>query len=238
MQELTVLKSNLVMTSKDLAEITGKNHSDIMRDIRREVESLGKLAESIFALGSYLDKNNQSRPLYEFGKKGAMQLALKYDAVTRFKVIEKLEELERSKNNNLPSTYLEALKQLVASEEEKQILKQQLLEHKPKLEYIDEILKSIDTLTITQIAKDYGLTGSKLNKILHEKRIQYKQSNTWLLYNKYAGLGYTKSDTYNYIKSNNKNGSKLNTKWTQKGRLFIHNLLKDMGILANMDKEA
>jgi Rha family phage regulatory protein len=84
------------MTSVELAEITGKRHADLMRDIRGEVEKLGKeIAQRIFALGSYLDKNNQERPMYTFGRKGAMQLALKYDAKTRYKVIEKLEELEQ-----------------------------------------------------------------------------------------------------------------------------------------------
>ena len=89
------LTTEIKMTSLDLVELTGKRHDNIMADIRKEIDSLGKeIAELIFKAGSYLDKNNQSRPCYVFGKKGAMQLALKYEAKVRFRVIERLEELE------------------------------------------------------------------------------------------------------------------------------------------------
>ena len=118
-----------------------------------------------------------------------------------------------------------------------QLQKQVILEYKPKAEYVDEILKSTNTLTVTQIAKDYGLTAFKLNKILNEKEIQYKVGGQWVLFDKYARLGYTKSDPVTIIRTDGRKDYKPNTKWTQKGRLFIHNLLKDMGILANMDKE-
>ncbi|TKI52848.1 phage regulatory protein [Lysinibacillus mangiferihumi] len=100
-----LMKTDVQMTSLNIAELTGKRHADVMRDIRKEVEELGEeIAQRIFALGSYLDKNKQERPCYKFGKDGAMQLALKYDAVTRYKVIKHIEELEQDKKLPVNST--------------------------------------------------------------------------------------------------------------------------------------
>ncbi|MFJ7407498.1 MULTISPECIES: ORF6C domain-containing protein [unclassified Lysinibacillus] len=100
-----LMKADVQMTSLNIAELTGKRHADVMRDIRKEVDELGEeIAQRIFALGSYLDKNKQERPCYEFGKDGAMQLALKYDAVTRYKVIKHIEELEQEKKLPVNST--------------------------------------------------------------------------------------------------------------------------------------
>ncbi len=99
------MKADVQMTSLNIAELTGKRHADVMRDIRKEVEELGEeIAQRIFALGSYLDKNKQERPCYKFGKDGAMHLALKYDAVTRYKVIKHIEELEQAKKLPVNST--------------------------------------------------------------------------------------------------------------------------------------
>lgn len=103
-------------------------------------------------------------------------------------------------------------------------------EMKPKADYVDEILNSIDTVSTTQIAKDYGLSAQKLNDILKEEKIQYKQNKQWLLYNKYANSGYMKSDTFKYEKPDGSIGTKLNSKWTQQGRLFIHDILARLDI--------
>lgn len=102
-----LMNSEIKMTSLDLAELTGKEHKHIMRDIREEINKLGKeLGESIFGLSSYKTLQNKELPCYTFGRKGAMQLALKYDATTRFKVIEIIEQLEKQQQ---PKTPLEVL---------------------------------------------------------------------------------------------------------------------------------
>ncbi|MES9779158.1 phage antirepressor KilAC domain-containing protein, partial [Bacillus velezensis] len=80
------------------------------------------------------------------------------------------------------------------------------------------------------------LSAKRLNQILHEEKVQYKQGSQWLLYSKYQSEGYTKSHT-NTIEKNGESYTKLHTKWTQKGRLFIHELLKKKGITAVMDRE-
>lgn len=111
-------------------------------------------------------------------------------------------------------------------------MKDQIIgELKPKADYYDEILKNPGLVTITQIAKDYGMSGKKLNKILHELGIQYKQSEQWLLYSDYHCLGYTQSEVTDIIRSDGTPDVKLLTKWTMKGRLFLYNKLKEKGII-------
>ena len=151
------------------------------------------------------------------------------------------EEYKKQKQNMLSQDYIQALEKLLESEKEKEKLrleniqqKQQLVEYEPKVTYYDLVLKSPNLMTITLIAKDYGKSGQWLNKFLNEKGVQYKQSGTWLLYQKYAQMGYTKSETF----VDEKTGfTKLNTKWTQKGRLFIYELLKEDNIIPVMEME-
>lgn len=92
-------------------------------------------------------------------------------------------------------------------------------------------------MTITQIAKDYGMSGTKLNSILHNLRVQYKQSNQWLLCSKYHDKGYTHSETYCFTGANGITSTKLTTKWTNKGRLFLYELLKNNGYLPLIETE-
>lgn len=109
--------------------------------------------------------------------------------------------------------------------------KQQLLELKPKADYTDLILNNKSLVTITQIAKDYGMSGNKMNDLLHSLGVQYKQSGQWLLYSKHQRSGYTHSETVPIKHKDGKETVKMNTKWTQKGRLFIYDLLKRNGYL-------
>ncbi len=115
--------------------------------------------------------------------------------------------------------------------------KQIIGELKPKADYTDTILLNKSLVTITQIAKDYGMSGTKLNEILHHLGVQYKQSNQWLLYSKHHCKGYTHSETIPFKHRDGRTDVKMNTKWTQKGRLFLYELLKENGILPTIEKE-
>lgn len=108
-------------------------------------------------------------------------------------------------------------------------------ELKPKADYVDYILSSVGTLAIGQIAADYGLTANRLNKILLEERIQHKSGGQWILNREHMNKGYTQSKTIPIIRSDGRPDTKLFTKWTQKGRLMINDLLNERGIYANMD---
>nr|DAX75127.1 MAG TPA: repressor domain protein [Caudoviricetes sp.] len=109
-------------------------------------------------------------------------------------------------------------------------------ELKPKADYTDKILQSKSVVTITSIAKDYGLSGNKMNKLLHELGIQYKQGNQWLIYAKYHDKGYTHSETVEFPRSDGSLDVNMITKWTQKGRLFLYNELKDNGYLPMIER--
>lgn len=133
--------------------------------------------------------------------------------------------------------WIEEQKEKVAIETKALILEQRVAEYEPKVSYVDQILQSRSTVTITQIAKDYGMSGQALNQILHEEKVQYKQNKQWLLYRKYQDQGYTKSETIDIRRSSGAADVTMNTRWTQKGRLFIHELLQSRGIIPIMDRK-
>ena len=111
------------MTSREIAEITGKRHDNIMRDIRVEKEKLdleGIDTHLIFEESYYINSQGKEQPQYLLSKDGVMMLAMKYDTITRYKITQKLNELENKMK--LPATYKEALLALVAAEEEKEQL--------------------------------------------------------------------------------------------------------------------
>lgn len=115
--------------------------------------------------------------------------------------------------------------------------KQIIGELQPKVTYYDVVLNNRGLVTITQISKDYGMTGQEMNELLHSYGVQFKQSGQWLLYSKYHSEGYTHSQT---IPIEHKDGTPdvtMNTKWTQKGRLFIYGLLKEHGVLPVIERD-
>ncbi len=118
-----------------------------------------------------------------------------------------------------------------------QIKTQQIAELKPMKDYVDTILSSEDTMTITQIGADYGKSAKELNKILHEQGLIRNVGGQWILYKEHMNKGYTKSETVPIKRKDGTEKIVLNTKWTQKGRLKIHEILTSLGIQANQDKE-
>lgn len=115
---------------------------------------------------------------------------------------------------------------------------QQMIEMQPKVSYYDVVLNCKDLVAISVIAKDYGWSATKLNQYLQQKGIQYKQGGKiWLLYQKYAEKGYTSTKTHSYPGSDGSTHTKVHTYWTQRGRLFICDLLKADGILPLVEQE-
>ncbi|MDI6667094.1 phage antirepressor KilAC domain-containing protein [Leuconostoc falkenbergense] len=152
---------------------------------------------------------------------------------------QKIEEVLTS-----PDTIIRLATELKEERQAKLVLKQQnsvLLQQnnelKPKADYTDLILSNKTLVTITFIAKDYGMSGLAMNKLLHDLGVQYNQSGVWLLYAKHQTKGWTQSETTEVVK---KDGSKklvMNTKWTQKGRLGLYELLKDNGYLPLIEQD-
>lgn len=113
---------------------------------------------------------------------------------------------------------------------------QQIAELQPKATYYDVVLQCEDLISITAIAKDYGKSARWMNNYLHEKGVQYRQGDIWLLYQTYAERGYTSTKTFKY-EDGGENHVKIHTYWTQKGRLFIYEMMKSDGHLPIIEQE-
>lgn len=119
---------------------------------------------------------------------------------------------------------------------ESKIKDQQIAELTPKATYYDLILQCKDLLSVTEIAKDYGMSATGFNKMLYEFGIQYKQSGVWFLYAKYQSEGYTQTKTQNYSRPDGTQGSRVHMYWSQKGRLFLYDFLKSKDVLPMIER--
>ena len=145
---------------------------------------------------------------------------------------EKIEEVLTN-----PDTIIKLATQLKEEREARLIAEQQVNELKPKATYYDRILSNPALVTITVIAKDYGMSGIAMNKKLHELGVQYRQGSIWLLYSKYQKLGWTQSETHMIERNDGTEKAVVNTKWTQKGRLGLYELLKQNDVLPLIEKK-
>lgn len=136
-----------------------------------------------------------------------------------------------------PDTIINLATQLKNEREGRLIAEQQVKEFQPKVSYYDKVLSNDALMTISLIAKDYGMSGAGMNKLLHELGVQYRQGGTWLLYAKYQRTGWTHSETKMVPRKDGTEKAVLNTKWTQKGRLGLYALLKDNGYLPLIEME-
>lgn len=259
MNEISTIVDGDRMTSLQIAEITGKPHADVMKAIRKMEPAWSKINEGIFSLVEYKDKKGETRPCYSLNKEECLYIATKFNDEARAKLIKRWKELEEQHQKpSVPQNYLEALKSLVKSEEEKQQLalenKQQqatilniskenmelgnkITEMLPKVSYYDKILQSNATMTITQIAQDYGMSAARMNKKLESMRIQHKVRGQWILYGQFLKGGYVHSRAVDIIRKDGQHDVKYNTEWTTKGRIFLYESLKAKGILPLIEQE-
>lgn len=259
MNEISTIVDGERMTSLQIAEITGKPHADVMKAIRKMEPAWSKINEGNFSLVEYKDKKGETRPCYSLNKEECLYIATKFNDEARAKLIKRWKELEEQHQKpSVPQNYLEALKSLVKAEEEKQQLalenKQQqatiltiskenmelgnkITEMLPKVSYYDQILQSNATMTITQIAQDYGMSAVRMNKELESMRIQHKVRGQWILYGQFLTGGYVHSRAVDIIRSDGRHDVKYNTEWTTKGRIFLYDALKAKGILPLIEQE-
>ena len=136
-----------------------------------------------------------------------------------------------------PDTIIQLATQLKQEREGRLIAEQKVNELTPKATYYDKVLSDKSLVTITQIAKDYGMSGRAMNRKLHELKVIYKQGQTWLLYAKYQKTGWTHSETVMVPKKDGTEKAVLNTKWTQQGRLGLYELLKSNDIIPLIEQD-
>lgn len=232
---------------KDVAEVLG--YSDTNQAIRKHVDDEDKLTRQF-------DWSGQNRNMTVINESGVYNLifgAAKQSANTKIK--EKANRFKRWVTSEVlptirkhgmfatdelldnPDFAIATLQKLKEEREAKKLLEHknevlqlELEEARKQTDYLDLILQTKDMLTTTQIAQDYGMSANKFNQILKQVGIQRKVNGQWILYTKYQGKGYIASRTFDYVGKDNKVHSKITTVWTQLGRRFIYEKLKDNDI--------
>ena len=241
------------MTSVEIAEVTGKMHKHVLRDIRNLLEQ--GVNETNFGLVEYKDKKGETRPMYQLTPKGCLILASGYDPVLRERIVNKLEEYqqkERAEMLQLPDftnpaeaarawakEYEQKTTLMIENkrlEEENVQLAAENQELKNDRNYLDLIMRSRALLTISQIAQDYGMSGKALNKKLAEMGIQYSINGQWILYAKYKDCGYVSSRSIDITRADGRPDVVLHTEWTQAGRKFLYEELKKEGIIPMLER--
>lgn len=149
------------MTSKEIATITGKPHNDVLKAIRAMESAWYKITEGNFSLSEYTDPTGRKLPMYKLTKTECLYIATKFNDEARAKLVIRWEELETKERQNvpaLPQTYLEALKALVLSEEQKQVLALENESMKPKADYFDTLVERGSNLNLRDTAKMIGVS--------------------------------------------------------------------------------
>lgn len=242
----TVIDGEVMFVGKDVAEILGyQNGSKALADHVDEEDKLNN--DSLSSLGQRGGWLINESGLYSLILSSKMPNAKKFKRWVTAEVLPAIRKhgvyaVDEVLQN--PDVLIQALTELKKEREEKAKLKetvavqnQQITEMTPKAGYYDVVLNCKDVISTTEIAKDYGWSAKKMNSYLHEKKIQFKQGKIWLPYQKYAEQGLTSTKTSVYNGRDGLSHSNIHTYWTQKGKLFIYELLKKDGILPTMERK-
>lgn len=242
----TTVNGEVMFVANDIATILG--YSNPRDAINKHVDDEDKGVAKCDTLGGVQDLTiiNESG-LYSLILSSKMPNARKFKRWVTAEVLPAIRRHgmyateELIANPDLAIAAFQALKaereKRIALEEAVAVQAQQIAELKPKATYYDVVLKCKDAVNISVIAKDYGWSAQRMNEYLHQKGVQYKQADIWLLYQKHAGCGYTKTNTHVYEDTCGREHTKVHTKWTQKGRLFIYGLLKSDGVYPQIEME-
>jgi prophage antirepressor-like protein len=228
---------------KDVAEILGYARTD--NAIRNHVDEDDKLTHQFSASG-------QNRNMTIINESGLYSLILssKLPQAKEFKrwvtsevlptirkhgaylTDSKIEEVLLS-----PDTIINLATQLKEERQKVSQLEIELEEAQKQARYLDLIIESKASLRVTQIAADYGMSAKQFNHLLHEFGVQHKVNGQWILYKKYMGKGYTDSATFDFVDGKGQARTHVTTTWTQKGRLFLYELLKGHGVLPLIEQD-
>lgn len=249
MAELVIQNSNGndVTTSLIVAQVFGKNHKDVLRDIEK-LSCSEDFRVRNFAHTPYTHpQNGQIYHYYEMTKDGFSFLVMGYTGAKAGEFKEKfISEFNRRemmlkdddyilmRSQQILQKRVEAAEQRVkaleadnaAKEETIELQQKELAQAAPKVQYVDTVLQSVNTYATNLIAKEMGMSAETLNKRLKEKGIQYRQSGVWVLTSKYQNKGYTKTRTHTYTRSDGSQSTAMLTVWTEQGRAFLHSLFK------------
>ena len=219
------------MTSLEIAELTGKNHFDLLRAIRKMEPAWEKTCGCKFALTSrtIIQPNGGTRevPCYMLTKTECLYIATKFNDEARARLVLRWEELELAEQARQTA-------EVRKLESKAMLLEEICATLKPKAEFTDAVLCSEDTLTVTQMAQDYGVGPVRFNRLLEALHIQHRVGGQWVLFAPHQGRGYVHSYTTYHVST--KEGyirTQLFTRWTQLGRRFLYERLRREGIHPN-----
>lgn len=215
---LTIQNKNndILISSREIAEITNKRHDNIIRDIESQLKN-----DALKFEDNYLDNLNRNKKQYLLPKNIALGIVSGYSFELRMKIINRLEELEnKNKTFQIPQTFHEALLLAADLEKQNQTL---LLENKKQSQFITNVVHSNNTYTATQIAKDFNISAKLLNKILSESGVIYKNNGTYVLSSKYQGHNLTEIKE---TEPNKDNKTFLSLRWTSIGKNWLKNNFK------------
>ncbi|UUM12427.1 phage regulatory protein/antirepressor Ant [Clostridiaceae bacterium HFYG-1003] len=245
MNELTIIKNDQAVTSSLIvAEQFGKDHRNVLQAID-EIRGSAENSATLFQESTYIHaQNKQQYRMYYMNRDGFSLLAMGFTgskALTfKLNFIDAFNRMEMELNSpeKIMARALRIADQTINQLQlETKIKDQQISELKPKADYYDDILKNKGLVTISQIAKDYGMSGQEMNRTLKNLGVQYKQSEQWLMYSKHQDKGYTHSETVQITHTDGRADVRMITKWTQKGRIFLYGLLKNNNILPVIERE-
>jgi Rha family phage regulatory protein len=227
-------KGTPVTNSLLVAQKFGKRNADVLRDIRNLhcsenfhqrnfvlMVEMKELPQGGATKTEYYIMTKDGFSFLVMGYTGKEAGQFKEDFIDAFN---KMENIIKTGGFQLPQTFSEALMLAARQAEELEMQQKQLKAAAPKVEYFDNVLQSTSTHTMTQVAKELGMTAVALEKKLHEAGVMFKQSGQWFLYVKYQDKGYTRPRTHYYSHNDGTSGTNTITVWTETGRKFIHSL--------------
>ena len=205
---------------KDVASALG--YKNTMDALMRHVDEEDKQTSG-FTMGSH----RYSMTVVNESGLYSLILSSKLDSARRFKRWVTSEILPAIRKNG----HYELEQRTRKLENRNTLLEEISAQQKPLTDYARHILSSTQTVTITQIAQDYGFTAVRFNELLKHLHIQHKVGGQWILYAPHIGKGYVQSFSSYFVQPDGEVQVKLHTRWTQSGRLFLYEELKKAGIL-------
>ena len=262
MKDLIPVKFNeeVVITTKTLAEVYECNEKQIKQNYNNNKDKFiegkhyyklqGEKLKKLRVENFDLQISPMTRELYLWTKRGASRHCKMLGTDKAWEMFDALEENyfnpkpQLTKHDqailNIINSRTDLEKALAIKDFEKVVtepLHDEIKVLKPKAHYTDIILQNKGLIKVTSIAKDYGMSAQEFNKLLCDFKIQYRLGNQWFLYKKYQNKGYTHSETVNYKHKDGRDDVSIITKWTQKGRLFLYEFLKEKDILPIIEIE-
>lgn len=241
-----------------IAEVFGKEHRNVMADVDNQLSKLREAGDPEWGMLNFQrtpyqhSQNGQTYSKYVMTEDGFTIIAMSYTtpAAMRMKIafITEFKRMRERLISLVTPSYaiddpIERAQRWIAErqdrdriESERLLLAQTVEEQAERLTYLDEILRSEDTMTVTQIAADYDLLAKDLNAILKGEGVQRRTGGQWVLRSKFHGRGLTKSKTFCIDLSDGREKTVVHTRWTQAGRLLIHQILTEKGISALIDR--